>query len=245
MLYGEPLQRVVNVLDALGFSATTRHPKTAVTLVNKLRRERTTRLSQIQDIAGARIVIDGTRENQDEVVEELRSELEEIEDCECPPPIDRRETPSHGYRAVHLVPRISGFRVEIQVRTVLQDAWANLMEKWADLHGREIRYGGEPDDADKPFTDSIPDLTPRSLTKELLDLSESIAEFETAEVEVKKSALEKLAEQGVTITEIADDPERVDRAVAKGLAPRRETLDRVMELLETQLEILERMQTQG
>jgi ppGpp synthetase/RelA/SpoT-type nucleotidyltranferase len=37
---------------------------------------------------------------------------------------DRREKPSHGYRAVHVIPRVDAHSIEIQVRTPLQDIWA-------------------------------------------------------------------------------------------------------------------------
>jgi ppGpp synthetase/RelA/SpoT-type nucleotidyltranferase len=34
--------------------------------------------------------------------------------------------------------------LEIQVRTLVQDLWAQAMERLADEAGREIRYGGAP-----------------------------------------------------------------------------------------------------
>jgi hypothetical protein len=39
---------------------------------------------------------------------------------------------------------VDGFIVEIQVRTTLQDLWAQAVERLADEVGREIRYGGVP-----------------------------------------------------------------------------------------------------
>jgi ppGpp synthetase/RelA/SpoT-type nucleotidyltranferase len=56
--------------------------------------------------------------------------------------IDRREKPSYGYRAVHIVVEVSGKTVEIQVRTTFQHIWAEISEKYADLYGSEIKYGG-------------------------------------------------------------------------------------------------------
>jgi ppGpp synthetase/RelA/SpoT-type nucleotidyltranferase len=56
--------------------------------------------------------------------------------------VDRRETPSYGYRAVHVIVEISGKTVEIQVRTRFQHIWAEISEKYADLYGSEIKYGG-------------------------------------------------------------------------------------------------------
>ena len=59
--------------------------------------------------------------------------------------VDRRERPSHGYRAVHLIVRSHGKLVEIQVRTWLQDLWAQLSEKLADEFDPAIKYGGGPE----------------------------------------------------------------------------------------------------
>lgn len=36
-----------------------------------------------------------------------------------------------------------GWPVEVQVRTGLQDAWAQLFERFADVFGRGLRYGGQ------------------------------------------------------------------------------------------------------
>ena len=58
--------------------------------------------------------------------------------------IDRRRSPTHGYRAVHVIATLDEHPIEIQVRTQLQDLWAQAMERLADEAGREIRYGGMP-----------------------------------------------------------------------------------------------------
>ena len=42
-----------------------------------------------------------------------------------------------GYRALHLIVRRGGYPVEVQLRTVLQDAWANQVEE----DGRQIGVG--------------------------------------------------------------------------------------------------------
>ncbi len=57
---------------------------------------------------------------------------------------DRREKPSHGYRAVHIVVNVDGRPIETQIRTTMQDRWAQAMERLADTVGRGIRYGEEP-----------------------------------------------------------------------------------------------------
>lgn len=45
---------------------------------------------------------------------------------------------------MHLIATIDEHLIEIQVRTQLQDLWAQAMERLADEAGREIRYGGAP-----------------------------------------------------------------------------------------------------
>jgi ppGpp synthetase/RelA/SpoT-type nucleotidyltranferase len=112
--------------------------KTTGPIIDKCRRK--TRLSTMQDIVGFRIVGDLTLRQQDELVKELRGCFEQTR------VVDRRAKPMHGYRAVHLIAEVDGFPVEIQVRTVLQDRWAQMMESYGDIYGREIRYGELPPD---------------------------------------------------------------------------------------------------
>ena len=130
-------------LGQLGYSATTR-VKTTGTLIEKLQRE-STRLSQVQDLAGARIVV-ANRAEQNDAVNQIRKAFDGLGGgCKV---IDRRENPSYGYRAVHLIVRLEGTPIEIQVRTDLQDMWAQITEKLADRWGRGIRYGEDPENPD-------------------------------------------------------------------------------------------------
>lgn len=62
---------------------------------------------------------------------------------------DRRANPSWGNRAVHVIATVNGKPVEIQVRTKLQDLWAQAMEKLADVWGRGIRYGEAPEEPER------------------------------------------------------------------------------------------------
>lgn len=136
--YGPPLVTVQALLrDQLGLETTARL-KTINTIVEKLRREKT-RLAEMQDIAGLRLVREMDLAQQDELVRRLLAILPGAR------VVDRREKPSHGYRAVHVIPTVEACPVEIQVRTKIQDLWAQAMEKLADEAGREIRYGGIPE----------------------------------------------------------------------------------------------------
>jgi putative GTP pyrophosphokinase len=58
--------------------------------------------------------------------------------------IDRRATPSCGYRAIHVVAKVGGLPVEVQIRTELQHAWAEVSEKLADIYGIALKHGGGP-----------------------------------------------------------------------------------------------------
>ena len=71
------------------------------------------------------------------IIEKLRREkmrLAEMQDIAGLRIVGRH--PRHGYRAVHVIPEVDGFLVEIQVRTRLQDSWAQGMERLADQAGR-------------------------------------------------------------------------------------------------------------
>ena len=112
------LTSVLDVLNDAGAPPATEREKTIWSTVAKLRRS-TARLSQVQDIAGCRVVVP-LRRDQDELVERL---------TEAAPKwrlIDRRDRPSHGYRAVHLVGIAADRHVEVQVRTELQHLWAEV-----------------------------------------------------------------------------------------------------------------------
>jgi hypothetical protein len=148
------LEEVSAGLSSLGYSATTR-PKTSGTIVEKLRRERHLDLPSIRDLADARIVRAMTLDEQDEMASAIAALWPGAKT------IDRRERPSHGYRAVHIVPRIGHCQVEIQLRTFYQDTWAQMMESFGDRWGRAIRYGGMPDDPDTVIT-ANPPMTPSS-----------------------------------------------------------------------------------
>lgn len=114
--------------------STGRPAKSTTAITHKLQREHI-RLTQIQDIAGCRVIVDDIAE-QDTVTEELQ-ELFPSADV-----IDRRKSPSHGYRAIHVVVSVDGKLIEIQVRTALQHLWAELSEKFSDVVEPAIKYGG-------------------------------------------------------------------------------------------------------
>lgn len=121
---------------ALRLAPSGRGGKTTESIVSKLKRG-SVKLDKIQDIAGCRVVLEDIKA-QDEAVERIR---QLFPGCRI---VDRRLAPSHGYRAVHVIPIVLEHSIEIQLRTRLQHEWAQLSEKQADRCGVQLKYGGGP-----------------------------------------------------------------------------------------------------
>lgn len=119
--------------DKLRYVVTGRPSKSTVAIVEKLKRE-STRLSQMQDIAGCRIITPDIQA-QDAMCDVATVMLGDVSI------VDRRVNPTNGYRAVHLIAKHQGKAVEIQVRTRVQHAWAEMSEKISDTYGQGIKYG--------------------------------------------------------------------------------------------------------
>lgn len=122
------------IRENLNLEPTGRPAKSTSSIVDKLRRE-SIRLSQIQDIAGCRVIVADVF-SQDQTTSKLRDTFPETR------VMDRRMNPSHGYRAIHIIVVAYGQSVEVQVRTPLQHLWAELSERLADVVDSNIKYGG-------------------------------------------------------------------------------------------------------
>ena len=147
---------VTSVRDALGLEASGRPAKSTTAIVEKLYRG-SMRLSQMQDIAGCRVIVADTLV-QDAVVGQIATLFPSTV-------MDRRQKPSHGYRAVHVVVRPRRRAIEIQVRTVLQHLWAEFSEKSADAFGIEVKYGG----GKKTFREALDNASAMVATYEQLE----------------------------------------------------------------------------
>jgi ppGpp synthetase/RelA/SpoT-type nucleotidyltranferase len=178
--FGPAYDRVVEKVQAvLAVPVSGRPAKSTTSIIEKLNRE-SIRLSQIQDIAGCRAVVSDSLE-QNRAVELLAKAFEDVEVQ------DRRAKPSHGYRAVHIIVREDGKLIEVQIRTVLQQVWAELSEKLADVIDPAIKYGGGPAsereilDRAATLADGIEklELTVRSarITEQLREMREELADI--------------------------------------------------------------------
>ncbi len=123
---------------------TERPGKTTQSIIAKLKRQ-TMPLSRMQDVAGGRVVVTDL-DTQDSAINKVR---EAFPDARF---IDRRESPIVGYHAAHFVIRENAQSYELQIRTQAQQRWAQLSEKFADLVGFEIKYGGGPEELEAQLT---------------------------------------------------------------------------------------------
>lgn len=125
---------VKKIQNRIPVEPTGRSGKSTKSIVEKLNRE-SIRLSQMQDIAGCRIVVLGIP-TQNLIIRLFNEEFPEAHVD------DRRIKPSYGYRAVHVIAEIDHKMIEVQVRTFLQNKWAELSEKLSEKLDVRIKYGG-------------------------------------------------------------------------------------------------------
>ena len=184
---------ITSLRTDLDIEATGRPAKTTASIVDKLIRQHI-RLTQIQDIAGVRVLVDGLIE-QDQIIERLGKHFGEVAID------DRRVHPSHGYRAIHVIVVLDTRQVEIQVRTALQHRWAEVSEKLADLVDPAIKYGGGPENA-RQFLIVYSDLV-----LECDQIAGQHGEMLNAARFLRSGAKQQLAESGVAkqLIKQADD----------------------------------------
>ncbi len=114
-----------------GRTEVTQRLKRWTTIIDKLAREPKMQVTQMQDIGGVRALLPSLHHVY-AVSRRLRKTwtIIRVRDYIAEP------KPS-GYRALHLIVRRGGYPIEVQLRTVRQDAWANQVEE----DGRQIGVG--------------------------------------------------------------------------------------------------------
>lgn len=182
----------IKIHDSLGVTPTARPLKSTRSIIDKLRRERT-RLSTMQDIAGCRFTVSDIRAQDD-----LAAKLAELlgNSGVNVRSIDRRQNPSHGYRAIHMVAGLHDRYVEIQIRTELQHQWAEMCESLADRFGNELKYGGGAESIQYMLeTTSLAILDIEFPPPDPAGLAESSARFGDALVEAMKQVIREVKER--------------------------------------------------
>jgi ppGpp synthetase/RelA/SpoT-type nucleotidyltranferase len=138
-----PSELLLRTLESPSESLTVAYrPKTADAIVAKLCRS-TTRLSLMQDIAGGRIVVP-TLELQSDTVAGF---VDGVGDAFGKDPWVKDTTAigdELGYRAVHVVIELGERPAEIQVRTALQQRWAQTVERLDQALNTDLKHGHGP-----------------------------------------------------------------------------------------------------
>lgn len=105
--------------------------KRRITIIDKLFREPTMEVTQMQDIGGVRARLPSQRH-----VYAVSRRLKKTWTIHRTRDYIAEPKPS-GYRALHHIVQRDGYKIEVQLRTVLQDAWANQVED----DGRHTQVG--------------------------------------------------------------------------------------------------------
>lgn len=138
--HAKPLSRVAGNLHRYaadeGKPVVTQRLKKLPTMLGKLFREPGMKLARMEDIGGVRAVLPDQGAAY-RVAGRLRRNwtITRFRDYVSNPKID-------GYRALHLINLNRGRLIEIQLRTPLQDTWANAVEADARLLSPDLKFGG-------------------------------------------------------------------------------------------------------
>jgi hypothetical protein len=118
-----------------GHALVTQRLKRFPTVVDKLLREPHMKLTQMADIGGCRALLPDQAAVY-EVGRRLRKnwDVQRTRDYAAEPK-------ASGYRAVHLIVKRKGRLIEVQLRTPLQDAWANQVEEDSRRVGQNFKGG--------------------------------------------------------------------------------------------------------
>ena len=73
---------------------------------------------------------------------------------------------------------MDGMPLEAQIRTELQDAWAQIVERLADRWGRGIRYGEDPENPEARVKSGELETSRRGAVDLLMELSDALTNVE-------------------------------------------------------------------
>lgn len=159
--------------------------KTDDTIADKLDRL-STKLSRVQDLAGCRLDLDCSLDCLSEISDVLQVRFE----TEGAAVKERNylKDSQYGCRAIHLHLTAPAGRVELQLRTKTQAAWANLNEVIGDKFGRVHRYGELPDGAPEIY---------KMLVDKAQDIAEAIQELEEKKAKLFRQIDSDIRKKGV------------------------------------------------
>lgn len=108
-------------------------------ILRKLRRF-SVRLTQLQDIGGCRIIVDKNND-VDTLISFLFDKFKENSSFSIFRSTDYREfgRDDTGYRAYHVVINISGYKIELQIRSKIQHYWSESIERTSVIYGNRLK----------------------------------------------------------------------------------------------------------
>ncbi len=181
--------------------------KRTPSIVRKLKRLNHIQLSSMQDIAGLRVVVDSIPKVK-RLVKALKSsdfaqELKNEDDY-----IDQPK--ESGYRGIHLVfvyrdedyPELDGLLVEVQVRTVVQHAWATAVETMGTYLNTQLKFNEGKQKWLKYFALTSSAFSYLEKTNQLIKYahlsefetySQAIYEFRYNQIEIKLNAFSQVS----------------------------------------------------
>jgi len=114
-------------------------------ILRKMRRL-SVRLTQLQDIGGARIIVE-SNEDVDKLRQYLQNRIKEQGKIALIRESDYRQSGRFdtGYRALHLILRRYGYNLELQIRSRIQHYWAESVERTSVIYGYALKeQEGDP-----------------------------------------------------------------------------------------------------
>lgn len=110
-------------------------------IIRKLRRLNT-RLTQLQDIGGSRIIVDSDKD-VDKLSEYIKARALKSGLFDLKRVTDYRDLgrDDSGYRALHFIVSRGGFGLELQIRSKTQHYWAESIERTSVVYGNHLKEG--------------------------------------------------------------------------------------------------------
>lgn len=162
-------------------------------ILRKLRRF-SVRLTQLQDIGGCRIIVDKNRD-VDDLIKYISDKISQSGFAEIARVADYRELgrDDTGYRAHHIILNVSGFKIELQLRSKIQHYWSESIERTSVIYGHRLKEKeGAPEVIDyfKTFSNAL----------HIIESNQSI----DGSVEIELQAKRIIAEQKIFINSRQD-----------------------------------------
>ncbi len=134
------LRSRVTTAGCLEVSRVSQRLKRIPTILSKLAREPKMELGRMADIGGCRAVLLS--------LDEVYRVLGRYQNRKVPEVVQIRDyikdPKDDGYRAVHVIVKYHGRRIEVQLRTSVQHEWAYTVESVTSRFGLAIKSGGGP-----------------------------------------------------------------------------------------------------